>query len=105
MSNNIGSFNAAQFHPYQRLNPSADESAGASQSAREQDAAREVQQSSAPSESQAPAEMQELSTAEQEMIQQKFPQDPDLSMRLYGRNRDTEQVNPGTLGQNLDVRG
>lgn len=103
MSNDIGPFNAANFNAYQRLNPSSGNAEAAS--AQESNASQDARPSDAPSESEAPSEMQQLSAAEQEMIQQKFPDDPDLSMRLYGRNRSAEQVNPGALGQNLDVRG
>lgn len=46
-----------------------------------------------------------LTLQEQQMIEERFPEDPELSMRLYGRGRGTETVNPDTVGGNLDVTG
>lgn len=47
----------------------------------------------------------DLTAQEQEMIEEHFPEDSELSMRLYGRGRDTQTVNPDTVGRNLDVTG
>lgn len=47
----------------------------------------------------------ELSVEEQQMIKENFPDDPELSMRLYGRSRDAQAMNPGAVGSNLDVTG
>ena len=104
MSNNIGSFHSGRFNPYQRINtPSDGASNPTAPTPPEQTEA--TQSTQAPDAPESAASMQELSAAEREMIQKKFPQDPDLSMRLYGPNRSTQQVNPGVLGQNLDVSG
>lgn len=46
-----------------------------------------------------------LTSQEQEMIEENFPEDPELSMRLYGRGQNTETVNPDAVGRNLDVTG
>ena len=46
-----------------------------------------------------------LTAQEQQMIDQTFPEKPELSMRLYGRSRGTQTVNPGALGSRLDVQG
>lgn len=48
---------------------------------------------------------EDLTLQEQQMIEERFPEDPELSMRLYGRGRGTETVNPETVGGNLDVTG
>ena len=47
----------------------------------------------------------DLTTQEQQMIQERFPEDPELSMRLYGRGRGTETGGSNTVGGNLDVTG
>jgi len=46
-----------------------------------------------------------LTTEERKAIKENFPEDPELSMRLYGRGRGTETVSPGGLGENLDITG
>ena len=46
-----------------------------------------------------------LTAQEQQMIEQTFPEKPELSMRLYGRSRGTQTLNPGALGSRLDVQG
>ncbi len=104
MSNNIGSFHSGRFNPYQRINTPAGQTpeTNAPAPSESTDTAEAARKSEAP---ESAASMQELSAAEREMIQRNFPQDPDLSMRLYGPNRSTETVNPGVLGQNLDVSG
>lgn len=106
MSNNIGSFHSGRFNPYQRINtPSENTSDKAPTPPDQTEAAQSTEAAKKPDAPESAASVQELSAAEREMIQQKFPQDPDLSMRLYGPNRSTQQVNPGVLGQNLDVSG
>lgn len=104
MSNNIGSFHSGRFNPYQRINTPAEQTpeTNAPAPSEKTDSARPTNAPDAP---EAASATQELSAAEREMIQRKFPQDPDLSMRLYGPNRSTQKVNPGVLGQNLDVSG
>lgn len=47
----------------------------------------------------------DLSSAERRMIRRTFPEDPDLSLRLYGPNRDAQTINPGAVGNQLDVQG
>jgi len=47
----------------------------------------------------------DLTTQEQQMIEENFPEDPELSMRLYGRGRSTETVASNSVGGNLDVTG
>ena len=46
-----------------------------------------------------------LSAAERELIQREFPDNPKLSMELYGRDRNSETVNPDALGTQIDLRG
>lgn len=46
-----------------------------------------------------------LTTQERKAIEENFPDDPELSMRLYGRGRDSQTVNPNAVGGNLDVTG
>lgn len=46
----------------------------------------------------------DLTSQEQQMIKENFPDDPELSMRLYGRGRDARTVS-STVGENLDVTG
>lgn len=47
----------------------------------------------------------DLTTEEQKMIDESFPEDPELSMQLYGRGRGTETVSSNSVGGNLDVTG
>lgn len=47
----------------------------------------------------------DLSRAEQRMILRAFPENPDLSLRLYGPNRDAQTINPGAVGNQIDVQG
>lgn len=47
----------------------------------------------------------DLTTQEQQMIEENFPEDPELSMRLYGRGRGAKTVSSNTVGENLDVTG
>jgi hypothetical protein len=46
-----------------------------------------------------------LTVQEEQMIEEKFPEDPELSMRLYGRGRDAEMVRSSAVGENIDVTG
>lgn len=46
-----------------------------------------------------------LTAQEENMIEESFPEDPELSMRLYGRGRDTETVRGRAIGENIDVTG
>lgn len=46
-----------------------------------------------------------LTVQEEQMIEENFPDDPELSMRLYGRGRDAEMVRSSAVGENIDVTG
>jgi hypothetical protein len=52
-----------------------------------------------------PRSSDSLSTAERRMILRAFPENPDLSLRLYGPNRDAQTINPSAVGNQLDVQG
>ncbi len=52
-----------------------------------------------------PSQSGDLSSAERRMIRRAFPEDPDLSLRLYGPNRDAQTINPSAVGNQLDVQG
>lgn len=47
----------------------------------------------------------DLSAQEQRMIEKQFPEDPELSMRLYGQQRDARTVRGRAVGENIDVVG
>lgn len=102
MSNDIGSFHPSNFNPYQRVGRNTQVPAQPSTGAED---AQKADEAHTPTNSDASTEAQSLSAAEREMIERKFPSNPDLSMRLYGPNRDTQTVNPSVLGNNLDMRG
>jgi hypothetical protein len=51
------------------------------------------------------ANADDLTVQERQMIEKTFPEKPELSMRLYGRSRGTQTVNPDAVGSRLDVRG
>ena len=105
MSNNIGSFSPGQFNPYNRVqNGSSATPPSAPEDSRVQQTP-ETEKTSSVQKSQAADGAPELSKAEAAMIQREFPTNSDLSMRLYGPNRSTQNVAPDTLGHNLDVRG
>ncbi len=112
MSNNIGSFSPGQFNLYQRIQDgrSTPSPSSPSQPDRVQRNAETTPPSSAQEMQEMPArpatgQTPSLSQAEEAMIQREFPTNKDLSMRLYGPNRSTQNVAPDTLGRNLDVRG
>jgi len=73
--------------------PSSEEIEEASSSTKAQDTALDK------------ASKSELTAQEQQMIEESFPEDPELSMRLYGRGRGTETVASNSVGSNLDVTG
>jgi hypothetical protein len=77
--------------------PDSDAAPGTQQTSEAQQA-RETQSPSASADG-------DLTAQEQQMIENNFPERPELSMRLYGRSRGTETVNPGSVGSRLDVRG
>lgn len=104
--NSINSSHAAGHAAYTRQTHSSQEAEQA-QSSEEADAASSKQDApkdTFQSTAQSTAE-DDLSAQEREMIKDNFPEDPELSMRLYGRSRDAQTVNPDTLGNNLDMTG
>lgn len=46
-----------------------------------------------------------LSAAEEQMIHKQFPPSPETTMRIYGRDRGEQKLQPDALGQRLDIRG
>ncbi len=46
-----------------------------------------------------------LSAEEREMIHDTFPPSPETSMRIYGRDRGQQDLQPESLGNQLDIRG
>lgn len=47
----------------------------------------------------------ELTSEERAMIQRYFPESSTTSLRLYGPHRNTQTVNPASVGGHLDIRG
>jgi hypothetical protein len=86
--------------------PSASEKASSAESPSAPDDTQEAPSGSQPQDTAldktAPSN---LTTQEQQMIEERFPEDPELSMRLYGRGRDAQTVRSNSLGGNLDVTG
>lgn len=80
-------------HESPQSTSSADEAGNAESSSEPQDTALQKTAQS------------DLTTQEQQMIEENFPEDPELSMRLYGRGRDTTTVSSNNVGGNLDVTG
>ena len=78
-----------------------------------QGGAEQVQRSQAPNppqrtETVAPAAKttpQDLSRAEQQMINRYFPESEAMTLRVYGANRNAQTINPGALGSRLDLKG
>ena len=105
--NTIGSSAAGRAAYTQNVNSSsgASESAsGPEKSASDAEKSSEAQQAEKASSVQGTAD-DTLTTQEREAIAENFPDDPELSMRLYGRGRDAQTVNPDAVGGNLDVTG
>ncbi|MEF8816890.1 MAG: hypothetical protein V5A20_02245 [Salinibacter sp.] len=105
--NTIGSSAAGRAAYTQGVNPSQESSGAASspeKSASSPEKSSETQQATGPSEAQ-DASDDTLTTQEREAISENFPEDPELSMRLYGRGRGAQTVNPNAVGGNLDVTG
>ena len=46
-----------------------------------------------------------LSAEERNMIHEQFPPAPETSMRVYGRDRGQQDLQPESLGNQLDIRG
>ncbi len=53
----------------------------------------------------AAARSEALTPSEEQMIAQQFPEKPDVTLRVYGPQRQAQTVNPGAVGGRLDVRG
>jgi len=105
--NTIGSSAAGRAAYTQGVNPSQESSDAASspeKSASGAEKSSETKQASGPAEVQDVSE-DALTTQEREAIEENFPEDPELSMRLYGRGRGAQTVNPNAVGGNLDVTG
>lgn len=103
--NSVPSSHAAGRAAYTRGTPSSQEPSSPSSST----SSPSADEAAASSESQEAglqkSEEGDLTVQEQQMIEERFPEDPELSMRLYGRGRGTETVTPDTVGGNLDVTG
>lgn len=105
MSKKINAYGSLGYNPYTARPNSADRAAQKPARVEQPDNTRtggDVNEQGA-SASGAPAG--ELSAAEQRMILRAFPEDPNLSLRLYGPNRDAQTVNPSAVGNQLDVQG
>ena len=105
--NTIGSSAAGRAAYTQGVNPSQESSGAASdpeKSASSAEKSSETQPTSSPAEAQ-DASDDALTTQERKAIEENFPEDPELSMRLYGRGRGAQTVNPNSVGSNLDVTG
>lgn len=95
MTNRINAYQQARFTPSQRIAaPTAPQPTAPPQATRTASATGVAPQAASP-----------LSTDEQQMIQQYFPESPQLALRLYGPNRTTRTLQPDALGSRLDVRG
>lgn len=104
MSKKINGYGPLQFNPYTSRANNVDRSAMESARVEKTSTSRsseDVSEHGTPP----PGEADELTTAEQRMILREFPEDPDLSLRLYGPNRDAQTINPSALGNQLDVQG
>lgn len=104
MSKKINGFNPLGYSPYSARTPGVNrdalQSASVDKTAAASAARRPDDQDGSSSGS-----SDTLSTAERRMILRAFPENPDLSLRLYGPNRDAQTINPGAVGNQLDVQG
>lgn len=94
MNNTIPPFRQTGLQAYQQ----AARKAGPVQ----QEAAAEASQAEQPK---AAARSEALTPSEEQMIAQQFPEKPDISLRVYGPQRQAQTVDPGAIGSRLDVRG
>ena len=95
MNNRINAYQQTRLDHYQRVSsPAASTPAAAPQATKLASPAGRTPSATSP-----------LSTDEQQMIQQYFPESPQLTLRLYGPNRNTQTLHPDALGSRLDVRG
>ncbi|MBB4090326.1 hypothetical protein [Salinibacter ruber] len=105
--NTIGSSAAGRAAYTQGVNPSQespDAASGPEKSASGAEKSSETQQAPDAAATQEASE-DALTTQERRAIEENFPEDPELSMRLYGRGRGAQTVNPNAVGGNLDVTG
>lgn len=104
MSKKINAYGPLGFSPYSARSNNVDRSA--LKAARvEKSAAARPSRGVSEHGSSPPSDTSELTTAEQRMILRAFPKDPNLSLRLYGPNRDAQTINPSAVGNQLDVQG
>lgn len=104
MSKKINGFSPLGYSPYANRSSNIDRASIQSASIEQADKARpsgDVRDHHSTS-SGAPID---LSSAERRMIRRTFPENPDLTLRLYGPNRDAQTINPGAVGKQLDVHG
>jgi hypothetical protein len=95
MNNRINAYQQTRLDHYQRVSsPAASTPAAAPQATKPASPAGRTPSATSP-----------LSTDEQQMIQQYFPESPQLTLRLYGPNRNAQTLHPDALGSRLDVRG
>ncbi|WP_103029088.1 hypothetical protein [Salinibacter altiplanensis] len=102
--NTIGSSAAGRAAYTQDVTPSresSDAAASPEKSASPPEESSEAQRAPASPE----ASGDTLTTQEKTAIEENFPEDPELSMQLYGRGRESQTVNPNAVGGNLDVTG
>jgi len=104
MSKKINAYGPLGFSPYSTRTSNVDRSALKSARVEKSAAARPSRGVSEHGSSRS-GDTGELTMAEQRMILREFPEDPDLSLRLYGPNRDAQTINPGAVGNQLDVQG
>lgn len=104
MSKKINAYGSLGFNPYSarsnNVDRSAMKSARVEKSETSQSSGGVSEHGSSPS-----GDAGTLTPAEQRMILREFPEDPNLSLRLYGPNRDAQTINPSAVGNQLDVQG
>lgn len=91
--------------PTPETNPAPEPSRPQPSSPAQEPAAPSAPESASESASMQNANADDLTVQERQMIEKTFPEKPELSMRLYGRSRGTQTVNPDAVGSRLDVRG
>ena len=104
MSKKINGFSPLGYSPYSARTPGVDRDALKSASVDKTSAAGATRGAGDRNGSSS-GSSDRLSTAEQRMILRAFPENPDLSLRLYGPNRDAQTINPSAVGNQLDVQG
>lgn len=104
MSKKINGFSPLVYSPYSARTPGLDRKALQSASV-DKTAATSATRRADNQGGSSSGSSDSLSTAERRMILRAFPENPDLSLRLYGPNRDAQTINPGAVGNQLDVQG